>query len=455
MKRWICMSLIAFTALYAESVDEALEGFDEGGERVEQQATSSTEDALEGFDDEEDTTETSRQTPLVEGLSGSLSSLIGIGLGTPTPNHALNTAKLSLFLDYEHSFANGWKFKSNAKAYYDPRYDIGDRPYNSEQEDAFGSEVRLYDAYLEGSLSEKLDFKIGRQVVVWGRSDTIRITDLLNPLDNRRPGMVDIEDLRLPVTMAKLDWYLGSWRVTPIAILEQQATLNPPFGSQWYPLNRPMPKDQSYHDVTYALSVGKEANGWDMNLYAARVHQERPTIAQPVTPKSKLSYPKTTMLGTALNLLYGSWLFKGEVAYFSSLHYSTTHDESFARLDSLVGVEYNGFANTMVSYDLSLRHLYDFDSRLAREPFPTEENRWQHALRITKDLYNATLHTNYLISLFGKKLDEGGFQRLWAVYDIDDNLKATVGVVDYIGGSPFFDATKDADLFFMELKYTF
>jgi len=59
-------------------------------------------------------------------------------------------------------------------------------------------------------------------VVVWGRSDTIRVTDVLNPIDNRRPGMVDIEDLRLPVAMAKLDYFVGDWRVTPIAILEQR-----------------------------------------------------------------------------------------------------------------------------------------------------------------------------------------------------------------------------------------
>ena len=44
------------------------------------------------------------------------------------------------------------------------------------------SEVELYDAYVEGSITDSLDMKLGRQVVIWGRSDTLRVTDILNPL---------------------------------------------------------------------------------------------------------------------------------------------------------------------------------------------------------------------------------------------------------------------------------
>ena len=49
--------------------------------------------------------------------------------------------------------------------------------------------------------------KLGRQIVNWGRSDTVRVLDVINPLDNREPGLVDIEDLRLPVTMARVDYF--------------------------------------------------------------------------------------------------------------------------------------------------------------------------------------------------------------------------------------------------------
>ncbi len=75
--------------------------------------------------------------------------------------------------------------------------------------------------------------------------------------------MVDIEDLRLPVTMAKLDYFLGSWQVAPIAILEQRFTKN-----------------------------------------------------------GKIAHDRVNMFATALNYLNGSWLFKSELAYFNRLKFN-------------------------------------------------------------------------------------------------------------------------------------
>jgi len=131
-----------------------------------------------------------------------------------------------------------------------------------------------------------------------------------------------------------------------------------------------------------------------------------------------------------------------------------------------VGVEYNGIADTMISYDLSLRHFTHYDARLGidsvtlssgkrAELLPVARDTWQHAFRITSDFMNATLHANYLVSLFGKGADEGGFQRLWAVYDIDDNLKVDAGVLDFLGGSKLFDVFKKERIVFTDLIYSF
>ena len=51
-------------------------------------------------------------------------------------NHMSNISSLktSLFLDYEHKFENGWRVKTNAKAYYDAMYDIHGTEKFSKQE---------------------------------------------------------------------------------------------------------------------------------------------------------------------------------------------------------------------------------------------------------------------------------------------------------------------------------
>ena len=140
------------------------------------------------------------------------------------------------------------------------------------------------------------------------------------------------------------------------------------------------------------------------------------------------------MFGTALNVLSGSWLLKSELAYF---------DEELKRTKGLLGIEYNGVSDTLISYDVAV------------EKQDKTDNNYQHAFRISSDFMNATIKANYLISLFGSKMDEGGFQRAWVKYDIADGVYANVGVVDYIGGTKRFDMVSDNDMAFVDVTYSF
>jgi hypothetical protein len=427
------------------------------------------DDMMDGFDDEpatpmhsqpkveneekipKDSTKRETFSSSIEGITGKLTEQTAFSYNDTAPHDNFSSLKSSLLLDYEHKFDNGFKVKTNAKAYYDAIYSIrGREKYAKDELAELESEVELFDAYVEGSLTDNLDMKLGRQVVVWGRSDTIRITDVLNPLDNRRPGMVDIEDLRLPVGMAKLDYFVGDWRITPMAVLEQRFSKNPPAGSAFNPSANSLPSNENYHDVLPALSIGAEFSGFDVNFYAAKIRDDAGYFS-----KGKLKHDKTNMFGTALNILNGSWLLKSELAHFNGLKYTSTQEKEFKRTDALVGLEYNGIADTLISYDVSLRKIHAYDARLKNERFETKEKSYQHAFRVSSDFINATIKGNYLISLFGKSLDEGGFQRAWVKYDIADGIYANVGVVDYIGGSSRFDAISNNDMAFMDLTYSF
>jgi hypothetical protein len=504
VKKTILLSFIVSSILYAETTEEILDGFDDDVSAKVEKSTNSekstdfmegfdntsqslvqeeknsddmkgfdarslkvekiTEDEMDGFTEEkssshsEDSTTNNEQTEsneFITGLTGKFTEQVAYSYNGSNPHDGLTSLKSSLFLDYEHKFENGWRMKTNARAYYDVIYDYRDDKYTSEELDAQRSEVELFDAYLEGSITENIDMKIGRQVVVWGRSDTIRITDILNPLDNRRPGMVDIEDLRLATTMLKFDFFWDNWRVTPIAVLEQRFSKNPAFGSAFSPAPFAVPEHKNYTDATYALSVGAEFSGWDINFYAAQVRDDAGYIKLPLSPSSTVDHDKITMFGTALNVLSGAWLFKSELAYFDGLKYTSTQEKEFSRTDLLLGLEYKGIADTLFSYDISLRHFNTYDNRLSNEIMPTDENTYQHAFRVSSDFLNATLTANYLISLYGKKLDEGGFQRAWVKYELGEGINMNFGVVDYIGGSKLFDSIKDNDMVFVDISYSF
>ncbi len=469
------LAMLLMTTVNAESIDEALEGFDDEPTTTQTAKNPSStkennisnshtkhenkekikDDIMDGFDDEPIVNSAKDKDGKLLGFlgdfTGKITQQVAFAPNDDVPHDNVNSVKSSLLLDYEHKFDNGFKFKTNAKAYYDAIYDIrGKEKYSNDELDELKSEVELFDAYVEGSLADNLDMKLGRQVVVWGRSDTIRITDVLNPLDNRRPAMVDIEDLRLPVGMAKLDYYVGDWRITPIAVVEQRFSKNPPAGGAFNASPNSLPSNESYSDVTPALSIGAEFSGWDVNFYASNLHNDTGYFKN-----GKLNHDKVKMFGTALNVLSGSWLLKGELAHFDGLKYTPTQDKTFKRTDGLVGLEYNGIADTHISYDVSLRKVHDYDQALKNNPLPVEENTYQQAFRVSSDFVNATVHGNYLISLFGEKLDEGGFQRAWVKYDIADGIFANVGYVDYMGGSKRFDAVKNNDMAFVDVSYSF
>ncbi len=471
------VSLLSFY-VHADEIDEAMSGFDDEPVTVVTQEKSAEDILLEGFDDTsvtitddkkseedelldgfDDTTPTKNEINdepdiLVPGLTGKLMQQIAYSLYNDKPHDNITSLKSSLLLDYEHKFENGFKFKANAKAYYDAIYDIkGSEKFSQDELDELRSEVELFDAYIEGSIKDNFDMKLGRQVVVWGRSDTIRVTDVLNPLDNRRPAMVDIEDLRLPVTMAKFDYFIGDWRVTPIAILEQRFSKNPPYGSVFYPAPFIAPDDESYDDVTYAFSVGGEFSGWDVNFYTARIRDDAGYVSFAST--ASIKHDKVNMFGTAFNVLTGSWLFKTELAYFDGLKYSTTGDKEFTRTDLLLGFEYKGIADTLISYDIVNRNMGEYDEELLNELNPLNKHSYQHALRVSSDFMNASLTATYLISLYGEKFDKGGFQRAWIKYELGEGINTNIGVVDYIGGSLFFDQIQDNDMLFTDISYSF
>ncbi len=509
-------ALLLSTLLYAESVDEAFAGFDDTTQAStpEKKTKNSeiTDDLMDGFDDTptavkkdepkdemmegfDDDSNSENQSindnrvdesesdeesyVLVPGLTGKITQQIAMSYNSEKANpNIFSSLRSSLFLDYEHKFDNGVKIKVNARTFYDSMYDVRKSIYYPTEIDELRTETELFDAYVEWGITDNLDLKIGRQVIVWGRSDTIRITDILNPIDNRRPGIVDIEDLRLPTTMAKFDYSIGDWRITPIIILEQRFSKNPPIGSIYNPLTSqykyydeiPKPvanyinqfnfEEESYSDITYALSVGAEFQGWDVNFYAAHVYNDSGYLIKSDTTSigalahSKIRHDKVNMAGMALNVLSGPWLFKTELAYFDGIKYSLTNKE-YKRLDGLIGFEYKGINDTTISYDYSMRHLTNFDNFLEKEPNFEEENTYQHAFRVSSDFVNATVHANYLISLFGGDANKGGFQRAWLKYDVADGVNTEFGVVDYLGGSRVFDLVKDEIILFTNISYNF
>ncbi len=68
--------------------------------------------------------------------------------------------------------------------------------YNGILKDRTGLELReAYLAYTKGNL----DLRVGRQIVVWGVADALRVTDCVSPFDYTEFLAQDYDDIRMPV----------------------------------------------------------------------------------------------------------------------------------------------------------------------------------------------------------------------------------------------------------------
>ena len=451
-------------------LEVVLEGFDDQPSTAK--GNKELNDVLKGFEEDEGAAEISTQNeeakkPPFCDLSGSLSLGLSYSFAHDAPKpgetdyRGLSRLRPDFHLDLDLAVSENWKALISGRAFYDFAYEINGRDkYTDEVLDEYEKEVEFGEVYVQGSLLASLDLKVGRQIVVWGKSDNIRVVDILNPLDNREPGLVDIEDLRLPVTMTKLDYYLGKWNLTAIAVHEIRFNKNPVFGSEFFPFKTPLPEEKkptnSLDNTEYALAVNGIFRGWDISFYGARFFDKQAHVEIVLPTQLERCHSRLSMVGTAVNVALGNWLLKSEAAYFKGLEFFAVPGEKKSRLDVLAGMEYSGFTNTTISLEAVNRHINDFDSTLKAPPDNAQEDEFQTVLRYSGDFLHDTLHLVMLASTFGVTGDDGALQRFSVEYDVTDAFSVKLGLVTYQSGDKAqFRNIGDNDRLFLEAKYSF
>lgn len=474
---------------------EALEGLDDepaataeaddelGGFGDDDAATAAgdatDDDELVGFEDEPAESTAPAQPSLAQRImvgpwwriSGAVSgtTVLAYAHQAPPPGatdwRGLTSLLGELDLEVEFELPGDWEAVIGWRGFYDAAYFIKGRDnFTGPTLDQYESESELREVYVQGEALPGLDLKIGRQIVVWGKSDNVRVTDVLNPLDLRMPGLVDIEDLRLPMTMFKADYYFRSWNVTGIVLPEPRFDKLPAFGSDFYPAPFPPPHTDrpgvGLDNLQYAAALQGVFSGWDVSLNAARFFEHTPhmvtTLTPAGTPGLEQRYSMLWMVGAATNVALGNWLVKGEAAWLDGFEYQALPGEKKSRFDFMAGLEYTGFDDTTISVEWVARTILDYDDRLASGLSPQDRIVFNTVLRLTRSFVNEKYKATGLFSFFGLSGQGGGFCRLQMEYDLADGWTLTTGLVDYLGGNTTsFTYIQDNDRLFAQLKYSF
>ena len=463
----LVLLLVAGPGLGQTSLELALEGFEDGPASVR---PDDIDDILDDFDAEPTPGPTepdaSGVLPAWLRLGATLEERMVFNVAHDAPqsgdvdHRGLSSLRSRLDVEADVELGRDWRGRATGHAWFDLAFHAnGRRSYPRGFLDAYEREAELGELFVQGSLGENIDVTLGRQVVIWGRSDLFRVTDVLNPLDNRLPGMTDIEDLRLPVAMARLDVYAGQWNASMIAVPERRFDKGPVPGSDFFPGQSSAPPqddpDNAFGSPEVAVALTGTFPSWDISFYAANVFDDRPHVVETGTGP-RLRRNRMWMVGSAGNYVSGNWLLKVEVAGFAGLRFTNAAGRKFSRLAALIGLEYSGLAETAIAFEAVNRHIFDYDSRLAAMPDDRRRNEPATALRISRSMRNDTIEVSFLALNLGLTGENGAIQRLQAVYNLTDSVDLTAGLVLYKSGdqAPFREIG-DNDRLFFALDYYF
>lgn len=372
------------------------------------------------------------------------------------------------------------------------------------EDDRFRAEFR--EAYVDLSF-EKLDLRIGRQIVVWEQLLGFRILDEINPLDFREFILPDLLDFRIPLWMIKGTYYFDQYQIEGLWIPYFVPHRPAPSGSEWELFQR-LPgqeePDRTFRHSEAGTRISRTFRGVDAAVSYLYVWDPFPTPLREYTgfrffvPPAKcipaglqidqqntdpdcgpVFHPRFNRMhiwGVAGGINLGRFILKGEASYIAGKYFGTRladldgdnrldHGGALKRNHARWGMEVD---TNLWGADLSLAFsqwiIFGWDKVLFQDQFDTFISLFGQKSVFTTDL-KAQLFLLYLINNREVLIKPKG------TYQMTEHFEIAVGGDFFIGNKETFlpdIAAPSSDLLFkfvstfvghdrvfLEMKYRF
>lgn len=421
------------------------------------------------------------------------------------------------YLNAEYPFGLNAKFNFSGWAYYDLVYDLFDystisarleRNRNDpltfidnlrEEEDNRVAEIREF--YFDFYMGD-LDVRIGKQYVVWGVLEGIRITDEINPQDFRELIMPELLDYRVPLWTLKLDYYWGDSAIQFLWIPDVQFHKHAPRGSEWELTQDACKPDRdglsqcdpakTLVPETFVLENSEVGLRWTTNLFDTEISFSyfytwddfqvlfrTAPLNKVINPEAFPTYTRIHMYGTTFVKQLGPVILKGEAAYVTGKYFgiSDVDEDEDGILDNLgelkkdhlrwgIGVDLN-----VNGWDVSPAFvqwvIFDYEEGIIVDEFDDSVNLF---LRREFPQKSTTFQLLYIHLLNLKE----AFLQPKLIFQLTDRFTITTGFDMFFGDSSRFGASSgganvttieerarfignfdDNDRVFVEFKYSF
>ena len=317
------------------------------------------------------------------------------------------------------------------------------------------SEVSIREWYID---TEYLGayWRIGKQQVVWGQADGLKVLDVVNPQSYREFILDDFEDSRIPLWMVNTELSIGensNLQVLWIPDLTYHAFAEP--GTEYEvssPLFRPdLPQgiplvgfredkpSSPIKDSDIGLQYSTFYQGWDLTLNYLYHYLDTPVLYQQAHANGVIlfsEYERNHLAGFTASNAFGSFTLRTEVGYRSDTYHLSqgTSNQNLtnngihqsSEISAVIGVDWQGLEDTMMSIQWFQSHLTEYDASVVRP-----QNNHIVSLLLKRSFVNETWDLE-ILALHGFDQQDGSVQSKLR-YMLESNLSIWVGSDTFYG----------------------
>ncbi|MDX9957981.1 MAG: hypothetical protein RBT68_06010 [Spirochaetia bacterium] len=243
----------------------------------------------------------------------------------------------------------------------------------------------LRELYLQ-YLGDSFDLRVGKQQVIWGKSDGVFITDLVSPKDLSRFLVPDFVELRGAVTGVRANGYMGNHSLDLVWVPLFSPTILPaddsiwaadlpfPAGSTINPADEP---DLSLENGEYFAKYSYLGSSFDLNLMGGWFWNDTPAYTVTVPPPTLAlqgEYYQSAAFGYGVASTVGPLVLRSEGAITLDKRYQgdfTVYPEGYTEkhgIQYLIGTDF-----TIMSITFGLQFIQDiildYEDALMSEEF--------------------------------------------------------------------------------------
>lgn len=291
----------------------------------------------------------------------------------------------------------------------------------------------------------KTEWRLGKQQVVWGQADGVKVLDVVNPQSFREFILDDFDDSRIPLWTANVTVPLGEYASLqllwiPDTTYHELAEPGAPFAFSTPRIVPQVPitalaevgkPDNPFSDSDVGFALSGFAGGWDLSLNYLYRYLDAPVLPVRIrgpapTLRLEPEYQRSHLLGGTFSNAFGDVTLRGELAYNSDTFQPTNTLSNDAIAESadfsaLIGLDWALGMDALLSTQLFNSTLFDHVEEMGRD-----ESEQTLTLLYQQDFANA----NWRFRGIGiHSLNDGDSQlQLKLSYWVSTALQVWVGV---------------------------